>query len=89
LRYSTFPRFSAFAQYSANQLFFIQFLPVGDLSYTQNYFANTLEFFGPELCKNESYIPAYPVNMSFINNVPTTSASQVPSWILEQAGVQP
>jgi hypothetical protein len=62
-------------------------LPVGYLSYTGNYFADTLTFFGPTICKN-SYIPAYPVNMSFINNIPVTSAGQVPSWILNQAGVQ-
>ena len=63
-------------------------LPVGYFSYSGNYFADTLTFFGPSICKNEAYIPAYPVNMTFINNIPTTSASQVPNWILNQAGVQ-
>ena len=62
-------------------------LPVGDLAYSGNYFEDTIDFFGPKLCHN-SYIPAYPVNLSFVGNVPITSTEQVPSWILEQAGVQ-
>lgn len=62
-------------------------LPVGDLSYTGNYFQDTIDFFGPAICHN-SYIPAYPVDLSFVGNVPITSTQQVPSWILEQAGVQ-
>lgn len=62
-------------------------LPVGDLTYNGNYFLNTIEFFGPQICTN-SYIPAYPVNLTFVNNVPTTSAAQVPNWILLQAGAQ-
>lgn len=63
-------------------------LPVGHIRYTSNYFLNPTNFFGPELCKNESYIPPYPVDLSMINNVATSSAAQVPDWILKQAGVQ-
>ena len=62
-------------------------LPVGDLSYRDNYLLDTVTFFGPNLCSN-SYIPAYPVNLEFINNVPVTAATDVPAAILQQAGVQ-
>lgn len=65
-------------------------LPVGDLAYIQNYFEDTVTFFGPSLCgpgRNPA-IPADPVNLTFFGNVPVTSATQVPSWIFEQAGVQ-
>lgn len=60
-------------------------LPVGDLTYKRNYFLDTIDFFGPQLCHN-GYIPPYPVNLRFIDNVPTTSAADVPNWILLQAG---
>lgn len=63
-------------------------LPVGDLIYKQNYLLDPIEFFGPQLCQNP-LIPPYPVNLTFINNIPTTSAAQVPQWILDQAGRQP
>ncbi len=62
-------------------------LPVGDIRYIQNYFADTLTFFGPDLCHN-SLIPPYPVNLTFTGNVPTSSAGDVPNWILLQAGTQ-
>ncbi|HLH78295.1 MAG TPA: right-handed parallel beta-helix repeat-containing protein [Candidatus Binataceae bacterium] len=62
-------------------------LPVGNLTYNQNYFLDTVDFFGPQICQN-SYIPPYPVNLTFTNNVPTTSAAQVPNSILLQAGAQ-
>ena len=62
-------------------------LPVGNLTYTGNYFLNPIDFFGPQICQS-SYIPAYPVNLKIENNGPVTSAAQVPSWILTQAGVQ-
>lgn len=60
-------------------------LPVGDLTYDENYLRDTVTFFGPNLCSNAN-IPPYPVGLQFINNVPTTSAADVPGWILEQAG---
>jgi len=63
-------------------------LPVGNLTYIGNYFLNPIDFFGPQLCKNTAFIPAYPVNLEIQNNIPTTSADQVPGWILFQAGVQ-
>jgi len=59
-------------------------LPVGDLTYFEKYSANTIEFYGPQVC----YIPPYPVDLTFINNIPSTSVAQVPSWILLQAGTQ-
>jgi hypothetical protein len=62
-------------------------LPVGNLTYSGNYFLNPIDFFGPQLCKNTAFIPAYPVDLEIQNNVPTTSADQVPGWILFQAGV--
>ncbi len=62
-------------------------LPVGHLKYIQNYLADTLTFFGPQLCQND-LIPPYPINMTFMDNVPVTSPDQVPSWILDQAGTQ-
>ena len=60
---------------------------VADLSYSDNYLLDTVTFFGPNLCDN-SHIPPYPVNLEFINNVPVTSAADVPAAILQQAGVQ-
>ena len=62
-------------------------LPVGDLTYEQNYFLNPTEFFGPQICQN-SYIPPYPIHMTMVNNVPTTSVSDVPNGLLLQAGAQ-
>jgi hypothetical protein len=62
-------------------------LPVGDLTYDGNYLPDTTTFFGPNLCSN-SYIPPYPVNLVFIDNVPTTSAADVPGALLQQAGAQ-
>lgn len=62
-------------------------LPVGNLTYTQNYFLDPTNFYGPQICQNP-YIPPYPVNLTFTNNVPTTSAAQVPNSILLQAGTQ-
>ncbi len=62
-------------------------LPVGDLTYIGNYLLQPTNFFGPQICQN-SYIPPYPVNLTFINNVPTTSVGDVPNWILLQAGTQ-
>lgn len=62
-------------------------LPVGYLKYIQNYFADTLTFFGPDLCHND-LIPPYPIDLTFMDNVQITSLSQVPSSILDQAGTQ-
>lgn len=62
-------------------------LPVGHLKYIQNYFADTLTFYGPNICQND-LIPPYPIDLTFMNNVTTTSLSQVSSWILDQAGTQ-
>ena len=60
-------------------------LPFGDLTYIENYFADTLNFFGPQICQND-YIPPYPVDLTFVDNIPTTSLADVPNWILLQAG---
>jgi len=62
-------------------------LPVGNLTYTQNYLAQPTNFYGPQICQNP-YVPPYPINLTFINNVPTTSVADVPNWILLQAGTQ-
>jgi len=62
-------------------------LPVGNLQYIGNYFLQPTNFFGPQVCQN-SYIPPFPVNLVFQNNVPTTSVADVPNWILLQAGTQ-
>jgi hypothetical protein len=62
-------------------------LPVGNLTYIGNYFLDPIDFFGPQICQSP-YIPAYPINLKIENNGPVTSPSQVPSWILSQAGVQ-
>lgn len=62
-------------------------LPVGNLTYVENYFLNPIDFYGPQICEND-YIPAYPVNLTIRNNFQTISADQVPNWILSQAGVK-
>jgi len=62
-------------------------LPVGYLQYLQNYFQDPVDFYGPQICQND-LIPAYPVDLTFLQNVPITSLTQVPGWILDQAGVQ-
>jgi len=60
-------------------------LPVGDLTYMGNYFLDPIDFFGPQICQND-YIPPFPVDLTFVNNVATNTAAQVPNWILLQAG---
>lgn len=62
-------------------------LPVGNIRYFENYFQDTVNFFGPQLCHND-LIPPYPVDLEFVNNTQITSFTQVPGWILAQAGVQ-
>ncbi len=62
-------------------------LPVGNLTYLDNYFLNPIEFFGPQICSSP-YIPALPVNLTIKNIGPITSPDQVPSWILSQAGAK-
>lgn len=62
-------------------------LPVGDIQYIQNYFQDVLTFYGPNICQNP-LIPSQPINLSFLNNVPTDSPADVPTWILLQAGTQ-
>jgi hypothetical protein len=60
---------------------------VGNLTYTDNYFLDPIDFFGPQICEND-YIPRFPINVTIKNKGPITSPTQVPSWILSQAGVQ-
>ena len=62
-------------------------LPVGNLQYIGNYFLQPTNFYGPQVCQSP-YLPPFPVNLSFVNNVPTTSVADVPNWILLQAGTQ-
>ncbi|MGH8226014.1 MAG: right-handed parallel beta-helix repeat-containing protein [Gammaproteobacteria bacterium] len=61
--------------------------PVGHLKYIKNYFADTLTFYSPNICEND-IIPPYPIDLTFKDNIQVTELSQVPSWILDQAGVQ-
>lgn len=60
-------------------------IPYGDLIFQENYLRNHIDFY--DICENE-YFPTSPYNMSFIGNVGVSSSSEVPSWILEQAGRQ-
>jgi hypothetical protein len=62
-------------------------LPVGNLTYKRNYFRDTVDFFGPAICHN-GHIPDFPVDLTFIRNIPTSSAADVPNWILRQAGAR-
>lgn len=58
-------------------------LPVGHLQYIEYYPADTLTFSVPP-----DLIPPCPVDLTFTNNVPTTSIAQVPNWMLDRAGVK-
>ena len=64
-------------------------LPVGDLTYTDNYFNDPTSFFGSvdpyKICKNPPYVPSSPVNIT-MSNIGITSADDVPSYILQDAG---
>jgi hypothetical protein len=62
-------------------------LPVGHFQYLQNYFQDTTDFYGPQICHND-LIPPFPVDLTFLNNVKISSFTQVPDWILDQAGVR-
>lgn len=58
----------------------------GDVVLEKNYLLNKWDYFN--ICAEHNLFPGFPVNMSFINNVAVTTRSEVPSWILEQAGRQ-
>ena len=64
-------------------------LPVGDLTYTDNYFNDPTSFFGSvdpyKICTNPPYVPSSPVNIT-MSNIGITSADDVPSYILQDAG---
>ena len=62
-------------------------LRVGDFRYIQNKVADAWTYSGASLC-SKSCIPPFPVELTFINNVPTTSIGDVPNWILLQDGTQ-
>ncbi|ANJ67962.1 hypothetical protein A9404_11770 [Halothiobacillus diazotrophicus] len=59
-------------------------LPVGDLKFSNNYFSDPTTFYA--ICHNR-YDPPKPVNVS-IANIGITSAADVPSYILDNAGPQ-
>jgi len=58
--------------------------PYGDLTFTNNYFRDQVTFYNPCVLVN----PTHPVNLSLINNIQVSSASQVPASILNAAGQQ-
>lgn len=60
-------------------------IPYGDMVFQENYLRNSLDFY--DICTNE-LVPNAPYNMTFINNVKVSDSSEVPAWILEQAGRQ-
>jgi Right handed beta helix region len=62
-------------------------LPVGNLTYNDNYFLDPINFFGPQICSSP-YIPKFPINLTIKNIGPITSPDQVPAWILSQAGAK-
>ena len=62
--------------------------PVGHLDYINNYFLDYTNFFEPVFCQETVYLPPHPIDLTIRNKGPITSAGQVPSWILKQAGVQ-
>ncbi len=59
-------------------------LPVGDLTFTKNYFSDPTTFYA--ICHNR-YDPGSPVNVT-LSNIGITSADDVPSYILQDAGPQ-
>jgi hypothetical protein len=60
-------------------------VPYGDLVFEENYLRDPFTFY--DICENASF-PNYPVDMSFIDNVKVTNASDVPASILDAAGRQ-
>jgi hypothetical protein len=59
-------------------------VPVGDLKFTNNYFNDPTTFYA--ICHNQ-YVPPNPVDVT-ISNIGITSSADVPSYILENAGIQ-
>jgi hypothetical protein len=62
--------------------------PVGHLNYISNYLLDYTNFFEPSICQNPAYMPPHPIDLRIRNKGPISIPSQVPSWILNQAGVQ-
>jgi hypothetical protein len=60
-------------------------VPYGDLVFENNYLRDPFTFY--DICEN-SFFPNYPVDMSFVDNVKVTAASDVPASILDTAGRQ-
>lgn len=60
-------------------------VPYGDLTFQNNYLRDNMDFY--DICSND-YFPNNPVNMAIVNNAKVSSASEVPQWILDQAGRQ-
>ena len=60
-------------------------VPYGDMIFEKNYLRDHLDFFN--ICTN-TYYPNAPTNMTFIDNVKVSSASEVPASILDAAGRQ-
>lgn len=60
-------------------------VPYGDMIFENNYLRDHLDFFN--ICTN-AYYPNAPTDMTFIDNVKVSSASEVPASILDDAGQQ-
>jgi len=60
-------------------------VPYGDIVFEENYLRDPFTFY--DICEN-SYFPNYPIDMTFIDNVKVTAASDVPASILDAAGRQ-
>ncbi|MBN1283424.1 MAG: right-handed parallel beta-helix repeat-containing protein [Proteobacteria bacterium] len=58
-------------------------VPYGDLVFESNYLRDHLDFY--DICTND-YYPGAPFNMTFIDNVKVSNASEVPASIIEAAG---
>ena len=62
--------------------------PVGHLDYINNYFLDYTNFYELSICQNPTYQPPHPIDLRIQNKGPITNSLQVPSSILNQAGVQ-
>jgi hypothetical protein len=60
-------------------------VPYGDMIFENNYLRDHLDFY--DICTN-AYEPNAPTDMTFMNNVKVSSASDVPASILDAAGRQ-
>ncbi|MBM4269701.1 MAG: right-handed parallel beta-helix repeat-containing protein [Deltaproteobacteria bacterium] len=62
-------------------------VPYGEMVFDTNYLLDPFTFYRPITCNNTN-VPNYPVDLTFIDNVKVTSAADVPAEILDEAGRQ-